>query len=424
MKKRVFNPSGCPVPPFPYSLVVKAGPLVFSSGQLATDFKSGIASEAAVDPRRPFAAPYAITRQTRYIFLNLARLLEAAGTTLDDMVRIEQFVLDRADAPAYFSARNEFLVTDRPTSSMLVGHALEVPDARIILDGIAVARQDGWAKETFTTDKVPVNVRAGYSLGQRVGPLVFLPGNTASDFTTGIHPDARVDHTFWFERDITKQTEFILKTRRVVLEEMGLGLGDVVQATVYLTDMADLAGFEEVWRRHFPADGPALTVVPVDTLAVVGSIVEISVIALDPRDPFRRRTIKSRHVPPPVTPGPQAVMAGPYLFLAGQLASDEQGLAREVEDNPALPYYASPIKRQTRHILRNVQRLCEAAGGSLESLVKCQAYFTDLSDLPAYFDVWAENFLADPPASTAVGVKAPLPIPGCRVLQAWIGYIA
>jgi 2-iminobutanoate/2-iminopropanoate deaminase len=417
------NPPGCPPPPFPYSLAVVAGPLVFVSGQVATDFGSGIAAEAAVNPRHPYAGPEAVVRQARYIFKNLGRLLDAAGSSLDGLVRIEQWVTTRSDGPPYFRARNEFLTADRPTSSMLVGHALELPDARIVLDGIGVAKGGPWAKETFVTDKIPVNVRAGYSLAQRTGPFVFLPGNTASDFTTGIHPEARVDHTFWFERDVVMQTQFILKTRRILLEEMGLSLADVVQATIYLTDMEDLPALEHTWAHHFPVDGPAVTIVPVDELAVRGSVVEISVIALDRARGVRRRTIGTTAAPPPVFPGPQAVHAGPYLFIAGQVAADASGLLREAEVHPAQPYYASPMKLQARAILANVERICEAAGGTRRDLVKCQAYVTHFDDLVPYFEVWGEIFPAEPPASTVVGVKPPLLMPGCRVLQSWIAYL-
>lgn len=420
--KQTINPPGCPSPPFHYSHAVKSGPLIFTSGQLATDFHSGIAVEAAVNPGKPYAGPPAISRQTRYIFKNLNRLLRAAGSSLDNMLRVEQFITGRADAPGFVEARKEFLAVDPPTSSLLVAPALELPDARIIVDGIAVASDGPWEKKCFTTDKVPINARGGYSLAQLAGPFVFLPGNTASDFKTGIHPDARVDHTFWFERDIVKQTEFILKTRRLVLEGLGLSLADIVQATVYLCDIADLPEFESVWYRHFAQDGPAVTVIPVAELAVLGSVVEISAIALDPSAGLPRRAINTDRAPAPAFRAPHAVQAGPYIFFSGLTASDANGLAPEASIRANAPYYASAIKRQTQYILGNVANICAAAGTSVTSLVKCQSFLTDFNDLVQYFDVWREFFPVDPPASTVVGANPPLIEPGCRVLQAWIAF--
>lgn len=291
--KTTFNLPDWAGAPFPCSQAVRAGPLIFTSGQLATDYRSGIAAEAASDPRRPYDGPPAISRQTRYVFDRLKSVLELAGSSLDSLIRVEQFITRRADAAGFVDTRREFLGADPPTSSLLVASDLELPDARILVGGIALPSQGPWKKQPFTTNNVPVNKRGGYSLALRGGPLVFLPGNTASDFKTGIHPEARADPIFWFERDIVKQTEFILKTRRVLLEEMGLSLADVVQATIYITELDDLPDLEVIWHRHFPGDGPSVTVVPVADLAVRGSVVEISVIALDPSRGYNRRTIRT-----------------------------------------------------------------------------------------------------------------------------------
>ena len=419
--KTIFNLPESLDPPFPYSQAVKAGPLIFTSGCLATDYRSGIVAEAAVDPRNPYVGPPAVTRQTRYIFGSLGRLLRHAGSSLDNLVRVEQFITERADAPGFVNARREFLANEPPTSSLLVVSGLELPDARILVEGIAVESDGSWKKEGFSNADVPVNARGGYSLAQRTGPFVFLPGNTASDFKTGIHPEARVDHTFWFERDIVKQTEFILKTRRLVLEAMGLSLLDVVQATIYVTNITDLPDLEVVWHRHFPNDGPAVTVVPVAGLAVAGSVVEISVIALD-GSKERRRRIDTDKAPPPPFRSPHAVQAGPYLFLSGLTASDADGLAREAAVDAKTPYYKSPVRLQAAFIFRTVAAICEAAGFAIDDLVKCHMLLTDLNDMVGAFDMWRDAFPSHPPASTVVGVPSPLIVPGCRVLQTWIAY--
>jgi enamine deaminase RidA (YjgF/YER057c/UK114 family) len=420
--KSVFNlPTSSGLP---YSEAVRAGDLIFASGRLATDYRSGIAAKAAVDPRRPYAGPPAINRQTQFIFEHLEQLLNMAGSSLDELVRVEQFIKYRADAPGFVETRRKFLNIMPPTSSLLVARELELPEARVLVNGIAVASGSSWKKEDFQTDKVPINQRGGYSLAQRAGPLVFLPGNTASDFQTGIHPEARVDHTFWFESDIVKQTEFILKTRRIVLEEMGLSLNDVVHATVYLTRVADLPEFEANWRKHFSAEGPAVTIVPVAELAVVGSVVEISVIALDPSTGEKWRIINTEDASQPLFRAPQAVKAGPYLFFSGLTASDANGLAEEATVDKMAPYYKSAIKIQARYIFRNVSAICAAAGLSIDDLVACQTILADLNDFFSYLEVWGEAFSVSPPANTVVGVPSPLAIPGCRIQQSWVAYDA
>ena len=58
----------------------------------------------------------------------------------------------------------------------------------------------------------------------------------------------------------------------------GLDLGDVVKATVYLTDMDDFAAYNEVYREYFPVDPPTRATVGVSRLAI-GASCEIEVVA-------------------------------------------------------------------------------------------------------------------------------------------------
>ncbi|HEY8198235.1 MAG TPA: RidA family protein, partial [Candidatus Limnocylindrales bacterium] len=58
----------------------------------------------------------------------------------------------------------------------------------------------------------------------------------------------------------------------------GLDLADVVKATVYLTDMADFAAYNEVWREYFPSDPPTRATIGVSALAI-GARCEVEVVA-------------------------------------------------------------------------------------------------------------------------------------------------
>ena len=62
------------------------------------------------------------------------------------------------------------------------------------------------------------------------------------------------------------------------LRAAGLDFGDVVKATVYLTDMDDFAGYNEVYREYFPVDPPVRATVGVTRLAI-GASCEIEVVA-------------------------------------------------------------------------------------------------------------------------------------------------
>ncbi len=84
------EPEGVPVPKPPYSPVVVAGDLVFTAGQVAFD-----ASGQLVDG--------GIVEQTRQAMQNLAACLDAAGSSMDDIVKTTVFLTDLAN----FEACNE-----------------------------------------------------------------------------------------------------------------------------------------------------------------------------------------------------------------------------------------------------------------------------------------------------------------------------
>jgi 2-iminobutanoate/2-iminopropanoate deaminase len=77
---------------------------------------------------------------------------------------------------------------------------------------------------------------------------------------------------------ITEQTTRALENLRAILEEAGVGFSDVVKTTVFLVDMADFTGMNEVYARAFGEHRPARSTVAVAGLPR-GARVEIEVIA-------------------------------------------------------------------------------------------------------------------------------------------------
>ncbi len=108
----------------PYSQAVRAGSLLFVSGQIPVD-----ASGAMVEGN--------IVAQTHQVFANLRAILEAAGTSLDHVVRSTVYLADMND----FAAMNEVYATyfDSPAPARSTIQAAGLPkNARIEIDVIAV----------------------------------------------------------------------------------------------------------------------------------------------------------------------------------------------------------------------------------------------------------------------------------------------
>jgi 2-iminobutanoate/2-iminopropanoate deaminase len=108
------------------------------------------------------------------------------------------------------------------------------------------------------------------SRGVITGNLVFVSGH--GGFTPGT-TDA--------PPGVEAQTELCLNEVRAVLEAAGTDLGHVVKVNVYLTDPADFAAMNKVFRRYFPKDPPARTTVGI-TLMRPDMLVEIEAIAALP----------------------------------------------------------------------------------------------------------------------------------------------
>ena len=117
---------------------MKAGDLLFMSGLMAFD-GHGLAPSAAADPRQPyFSSPP--EAQAEFIIGNIARLCEAAGTSLSNVVRVLQFHTDiREFYPVYKVWERRLGGRPVPFSAVEVPSPLPVPGATVLIEAWAYA---------------------------------------------------------------------------------------------------------------------------------------------------------------------------------------------------------------------------------------------------------------------------------------------
>ena len=111
-----------------------------------------------------------------------------------------------------------------------------------------------------------------YSQAVRVGHAYYFAGKIGVTDSTRALAAGRT----------AAETRNVLESFRALFAELGLTLGDVVQATVYLADMADYDEMNRVYAEYFPASPPARETVAVSGI-VSGARVEISFIAVRTR---------------------------------------------------------------------------------------------------------------------------------------------
>ena len=107
-----------------------------------------------------------------------------------------------------------------------------------------------------------------YNHAVRVGNLMFCAGQIPIDPATGN----------LISGDIKAQTERVLQNVKAILDDQKLTFTNVVKSTVYMTNLADFAGMNEVYAKYFTGDFPARSTIQVAALPK-GANVEIEVVA-------------------------------------------------------------------------------------------------------------------------------------------------
>jgi 2-iminobutanoate/2-iminopropanoate deaminase len=111
-----LSPPGSPAPRGPYSPAVRAGDFIFVSGQVPSE-------------------PGDIQHETRQVLNNLKRILEGAGASLKDVVRVGVFLADGAEFAKMNEVYAEFFGEDKPARTTVV--CKFAMDIRVEIDCIA-----------------------------------------------------------------------------------------------------------------------------------------------------------------------------------------------------------------------------------------------------------------------------------------------
>jgi 2-iminobutanoate/2-iminopropanoate deaminase len=110
---------------------------------------------------------------------------------------------------------------------------------------------------------------------------------------------------------------------------------------------------------------------------------------------MKKHIITSDKAPAVVGAYSQAVAAGPFVFVSGQIALNPQG--EMVQED---------IVVQTVQVIENLQAVLEAAGLTLKDVVKTTVFLADMADFAEMNRVYGEFFPQTPPARSTIQVGA------------------
>jgi 2-iminobutanoate/2-iminopropanoate deaminase len=121
--------------------------------------------------------------------------------------------------------------------------------------------------------------------------------------------------------------------------------------------------------------------------------------------------VTSKNLPTPVGPYSPGMIAGNLVFVSGQAGRD-----------PATGRVGPDVTAQTEQVLKNIATIVEAAGSSLQHVIRCGVFLADMQDFPKMNEAYARAFGSHRPARTTVEVSG-LPGEGLLVEIDAVAYV-
>jgi len=105
-----------------------------------------------------------------------------------------------------------------------------------------------------------------------------------------------------------------------------------------------------------------------------------------------RIRVQTENAPAAIGPYSQAIKAGGFIFVSGQIPIDPQ----------TGEFVSGGVAEQTEQVLQNLSAILEASGTRLDQVVKTTVFLADMSDFSAMNEVYGRFFTSKPPARATV----------------------
>ena len=342
-----------------YSPAVDAGDYVYISGQ---------------GPRRPDGgSPSTFDAQVRQALDNVKAIVESAGLTMEHVVYTQVYLEDISKYAEMNKAFAEYFPKTPPARAVL--GVARIPDPPIQISAVAV-RNLAERKAIHPAHDLS---NESASPGILTHDRLFISSMSGTDPVSSKVPD-----------DPAAQVDLALDRLEAVVKAAGLELSHMVFVNPYLTADIPTRVMNERYARRFEfGNTPARATIEVSSLPG-GAHIEYTGVAV--RDLQQRRSIRPKNMAPSPTASP-CVFAGDTLYC-----SAKSGFI----PGPHGGVYSSSTPHQLRQTMRNLLDNLEEAEMNLDQVVATNVYLDDLTDMPAFDEVYAQYFGPPPPARTVI----------------------
>jgi 2-aminomuconate deaminase len=396
------------------SLVTAAGGYVFLAGAPIDD--AGRLPDAARPPA-PYegSAAAEVRWQTRYLFERYRDLLAEVGSSLGDLLYLEQYVRLKVHTDGYFreALGPGLMETSRPVGATAAVGEYFPADAAISVMGLGIVPDAGRAKSYHSVD--PKKPGGQFPEIAAAGPYVcttYYP----TDAKTGIDPAVRTEDWNWRGSEIRSEAEYGVEVMKARLAAVGASLGDIVDYTLFLSDLGDLYEFDLVFGRALGDDAPARTIVPVRGLANPRREGAFGHAQGALRMEAQFRCLRPGHgATKVVVPGPGAgfgyqsagVRVGPLVWLSSQVADPE---AR------------GRTPQELENIVEKLGTVCRNGGTTLRNVQRVRALLTRPDEVLSVYGALRKAVPGTPPAVSILIVPS-LHVRGCSVALDAVAYV-
>ena len=409
---------GVPKPIMPYSPAIRVGDWVFIAGQLASDFKTGLPKELVPNPESDITG---LQLQSDFIFRNMAQTVQAAGCNMStDTVKLWEWFVSNKPSIKDISQGNNAHDVDVKNYERSFHHAFNnnFPSRSSI--GV---KELMWLGTKIELEVMCLNTE-DKPIYHNIGSENETPGALRKGDWVFISNQNPTNHKGEIPESLEAQINVVMSKVAELLECSDSSLDNAVKAEVFISNPKDFDAFDQVWKKWFPVNPPARFVLPRSGMQASDSKVEVSMMSLINDSALSKKTIETSEAPEPLGHEPQAVQVDYLLFYSTQMAFDSSGeIAEGMTRNNAAPWYGRPAQAQMRYMMSNINTIAEAAGSSVENIVRRACFHNDLQWFAESIEEWARYFPNDKPASTTIGLNDSLVIEGSNTLLDLIAYV-
>jgi len=255
-----------------YSLAVTAGDFVFVAGRLADALvlTDGLAPEVRL-PAGHLWKGVPVKLETEFIITQkLAPALEAAASSLGDMVKCQVYLRDPADFAPFNEVWRAHFPQNVPATSVIPMSTpgLAIEEGRMEINAIAL-KTAGKTRPRFI-DAGVMPAWSGHTQAVHAGDLLFISGLVAID-SNGVIERARIDPAQpYFGSSIEAQMDYLLTNARKICASAGTSLANVVRIQQFHTDLNEFYPAYQVWQQHLPGQHLPYSAVEVPFIPVPG----------------------------------------------------------------------------------------------------------------------------------------------------------